>query len=430
MKAIVIGGGLAGLTAATLLAKDGFEVHLFERSAQTGGRSFTVEKSNFIVNYGAHAVFGYDQSYLKYINELLDLNLELIPFSPEKVKYEINNELTNSPAHLKGIFTTELLSGMGRFDFIKALMHLFLADPNDIEQISFGEWMSLQDYREDVKRLIITLATSNFFTAEPEKLKASQVILFYQKLFNSSAPVSYLKNSWKQLIVKLEKRLLDYGGKIHFRSSLKQVIVIDKKVKEVVINEEKITGDVFIFAIPPELLIKTFDSNHQILLKRFTDLVPTKVTILDIGFEQSYEIEYPYLFDVDHKLLITSSSFYDKSIVPNKGQLLQAIAYLKASDYNNKESLNQRKEELEEFVEQYFPNWKENAKYKRYISEVNVQLIQHRIGQEPLPTFLEELDDVYFCGDWCQSKEQLSEISLDTAVSCTEKIIASYKVYA
>lgn len=429
MKAIVIGGGLAGLTAATLLAKEGFEVHLYERSAQTGGRSFTVEKNKFIVNYGAHAVFGYDQSYLKYINELLDLKLELIPFSPEKVKYEINNELTNSPVHLKGIFTTELLSGMGRFDFIKALMHLFLADPNDIEHISFGEWMSLQNYREDVKRLIITLATSNFFTAEPEKLKASQVILFYQKLFNSSAPVSYIKNSWKQLIVKLEKSLLDYGGKIHFRSSLKQVIVIDKKVQEVVINEEKITSDVFIFAIPPELLIKTFDSNQQMLLKRFTDLVPTKVTILDIGFEQSYEIEYPYLFDVDHKLLITSSSFYDKSIVPNKGQLLQAIAYLKASDYNNKESLNQRKEELEEFVEQYFPNWKENAKYKRYISEVNVQLIQHRMGQEPLPTFLEELEDVYFCGDWCQSKEQLSEISLDTAVSCTEKIIASSKVY-
>ena len=36
-RALVIGGGLAGLTAALSIAQHGFEVHLMERSAELGG---------------------------------------------------------------------------------------------------------------------------------------------------------------------------------------------------------------------------------------------------------------------------------------------------------------------------------------------------------------------------------------------------------
>jgi 15-cis-phytoene desaturase len=128
MKVSVVGGGLAGITSASLLAKQGVEVHLYERAAQIGGRSFTLHKDGFIMNYGAHAVFAYDQSLLHYINEELGLGLKLIPFDPAHVKYEIYNELTSSPAHLKGIFTTELLSGLGRFDYLKALIHFVVAE--------------------------------------------------------------------------------------------------------------------------------------------------------------------------------------------------------------------------------------------------------------------------------------------------------------
>src|SRR4030095_1138183 len=54
-QAIVVGGGLAGLTAATLLARGGHAVTLLERSSALGGRAVTQEDHGFRLNLGPHA---------------------------------------------------------------------------------------------------------------------------------------------------------------------------------------------------------------------------------------------------------------------------------------------------------------------------------------------------------------------------------------
>src|ERR1051326_5019092 len=54
---IVVGGGLAGLAAATFLARKGRTVILFEKSQTVGGRSITEIKDNFRFNLGPHALY-------------------------------------------------------------------------------------------------------------------------------------------------------------------------------------------------------------------------------------------------------------------------------------------------------------------------------------------------------------------------------------
>jgi phytoene dehydrogenase-like protein len=55
---IIIGGGLAGLTTAALLASSGETVTLFERSSkEIGGRARTTEVDGFYFNQGPHALF-------------------------------------------------------------------------------------------------------------------------------------------------------------------------------------------------------------------------------------------------------------------------------------------------------------------------------------------------------------------------------------
>src|SRR6185436_17080551 len=52
----VVGGGLAGLTAAVLAARNGLRVTLFE-SSTLGGRSRSIETEGFILNLGPHALY-------------------------------------------------------------------------------------------------------------------------------------------------------------------------------------------------------------------------------------------------------------------------------------------------------------------------------------------------------------------------------------
>src|SRR5215218_10663467 len=55
---VIIGGGLAGLTTATLLARAGKSVTLFEQSSnEIGGRARTSVFDGFCFNQGAHALY-------------------------------------------------------------------------------------------------------------------------------------------------------------------------------------------------------------------------------------------------------------------------------------------------------------------------------------------------------------------------------------
>lgn len=53
----VVGGGLAGLTAASLLFKAGFQTTLHESNAALGGRARTQDAHGYRFNLGPHALY-------------------------------------------------------------------------------------------------------------------------------------------------------------------------------------------------------------------------------------------------------------------------------------------------------------------------------------------------------------------------------------
>src|SRR5262245_58995576 len=54
---VVLGGGLAGLAAATYLARTGRSVAVLEKAAHAGGRARTRTKGGFRFNVGPHALY-------------------------------------------------------------------------------------------------------------------------------------------------------------------------------------------------------------------------------------------------------------------------------------------------------------------------------------------------------------------------------------
>ena len=85
----VVGGGLAGLSAAALLAKQGKRVQLYD-AAMLGGRATSQIIKGYTFNYGAHAVYGRDHSVLKTIIKSLKLEITWLDFSSTKAKYEFS----------------------------------------------------------------------------------------------------------------------------------------------------------------------------------------------------------------------------------------------------------------------------------------------------------------------------------------------------
>ena len=55
-QVVIIGGGIAGLTSAALLAKAGVSAVLLEKSTSLGGRAATRDRHGYLFNLGPHAL--------------------------------------------------------------------------------------------------------------------------------------------------------------------------------------------------------------------------------------------------------------------------------------------------------------------------------------------------------------------------------------
>src|SRR3954453_916386 len=117
-QVVVVGGGLAGLSAAARLAFGGCDVTLIEKAPKLGGRAITIPLKGFNFNFGAHAIYGRDRSVLHRHEREIGLEIDWRPFSAQKVYYDLGETLTPAPASLAGILRTQVLDAQHKLRFV------------------------------------------------------------------------------------------------------------------------------------------------------------------------------------------------------------------------------------------------------------------------------------------------------------------------
>jgi squalene-associated FAD-dependent desaturase len=151
VKAIVVGGGLAGIAAAFELADAGAEVTLLEARPWLGGATFSVERDGLWQDNGQHVFLRCFTEYLGLLRRLgvadkivLQDRLDIPVLAPDGRRSHLRRNALPAPLHLgRALVRYGFLSPAERlrvFPAARALAKIDLDDPA-LDERTFADWL-------------------------------------------------------------------------------------------------------------------------------------------------------------------------------------------------------------------------------------------------------------------------------------------------
>ena len=214
---VVVGGGLAGLTAAAVAAGEGARVTVIE-AHRRGGRARTTDVGSARFNQGAHALYRHGSGW----KILAALGIEPTGGPPAiaAARGFHGGELAILPIGPMGLARTSLLGAKGKIQFGKLMTKLAKLDTTTLAGQPLSAWFDEQDVDERVRALVTALARVSTYDPDPASLPADLAVRQVQL---GSAGVLYLDGGWQQVVDALNERCAQRGAQVLERDQVTEI---------------------------------------------------------------------------------------------------------------------------------------------------------------------------------------------------------------
>jgi hydroxysqualene dehydroxylase len=176
---VVIGGGLAGVTAALRCADEGFDVTLVEARPRLGGATFSFRRGDLTVDNGQHIILRCYTAYSALLQRLgmldgIDMQRRFrVPLlSPDGRSSVLSRWPLPAPAHLApALLGHHALTMAQRIEAARTAMALRKLNPDDpaLDEISFGAWLKARKASERGVEVLWGLLAVAALNTEPDQ---------------------------------------------------------------------------------------------------------------------------------------------------------------------------------------------------------------------------------------------------------------------
>ena len=161
-KVMVVGGGIAGLTAAYLLSKEGIDVVLVEKEDRVGGLARTFKYNGYVFDIGPHRFYSSMKEVINFLYEVMDKDEMLEIERLSAVHY--CNKYHTWPLRLRSVFQMPLTVSVPAFiDLFTKSRYKKLEDP------TFKNFI-LSKYGDTLYNTFFKGYTEKFLGLSPEKI--------------------------------------------------------------------------------------------------------------------------------------------------------------------------------------------------------------------------------------------------------------------
>lgn len=409
----IVGGGLAGLAAATYLGRAGHRVTVFERSESLGGRAATTNRDGYLHNMGPHALYQGGAG----VEVLAELGVAYTGNSPVLGGVAVRSgRAFTLPASARSMVATRLF-GLGAR--LQASSHLFsLRNITASDHRTVREWLDSKVSDPGAREFLEALFRLATYSNAPETIPVGDAAA---QLNGATNGVIYLEGGWQTLVRGLELVARAAGVVVRTGQRVEGIESSTNRVTGLRVAGEIVPADGVLLAVSPAVA-SSLAPGIESLATIAADAIPARAACLDIGLTRLPNPRRLFALGIDTPFYFSVHSAW-ANLAPDGKVLVSVAKYIPVDGPRNAE---QDLAELEAFMDIVQPGWRAYEEHRQYLPNMVVTTALPRaenggIAGRPAP----EVDGVrglFVAGDWVAGGGWLSDATLGSARAAAQAV--------
>jgi phytoene dehydrogenase-like protein len=403
--AIVVGGGLSGLAAATLLTLDGLDVTVLEAQHDLGGRAQTDERHGFVRNLGAHAL--YRAGAAAALFRRLGVPTPGGVPEPNRILVVRDGRLEPAPVTLTSLARSRLLPPAARFETARLLARL--PAPETGRGRTWRAWMD-EEIRHTPTRTLFEMVSRLATYADDAERQDAGVVL--AQLRRALSNVVLVDGGWRTLVDGLADRARAAGVTIRSDAPVEAVEHDGRRVGGVRLRRGG--------RLEADRVIVAGGGPHD--FAALTGLpapatTPVRLAAFDVALRRLPRPNTLYALGWDAPLYLSVHSAWAR-LAPPGGAVLSCARYLGATPPDPAA----HRAELEALVDLAQPGWRDEVVAARFLPNLTVAHDLPLAGRPRHPAHT-PVPGLAVAGDWVGPEGLLT----DAAVASAEQAVAAVR---
>ncbi|HEX3770351.1 MAG TPA: FAD-dependent oxidoreductase [Polyangiaceae bacterium] len=420
---IIVGGGLAGLTAATLCARRGLSAVLLERAGALGGRAQTTLERGHAHNLGGHALYrgGAIEAALRELG---------VPFTGAPpptggLLAMARGQLHRFPAGPFSMLATDLLGFKAKIEAARAFRALVKVDAAALRDVPWGAWLAEAAPREEVRHALEAIGRVATYANAPSRMSAGATIAQIRRAM--SPGVLYLDGGWQTLVDGLEKAARGAGVRIVRDATVSSMVhgepndAAPARHEAVLKSGERVAGRAVVLATGPQTARSLAGPGAAPFS---AGLLPSHAACLDVGLASLPRPERLVVFGLDRATYFSVHSASAR--LAERGATIHLMKYLDPEEGGDGAAAAER--ELEDLADRVQPGWRAVTVTRRFLPNLVSSNATVLAGARRPAVDAAGVAGVYLAGDWVGETGMLGDTVMASARAAAEAVIGTLGV--
>lgn len=410
---IVVGGGIAGLTAAAYAARGGLSVQVIE-SGQPGGRAATHYRNGFRFNLGPHALYVGGHA----LPTLQELGIPFSGHPPVQTGATalFQGEQFLLPRTPETLLETTLLDAEAKQEFGAFYQGLAALDPRPWNEVTVQAWLETGLRNPVARQLMHALTRLGTYANAPELQSAGAAIEQFQVAMRGG--VLYLDEGWQTLADGLQAAGEQAGVRFRTGATVRSVRREESGWRVTTADGAYVEAEQVILAIRPGVASAIVQAEGASALTRWPETaVPIRAACLDLGLRRLPEPGRAFALGIDRPYYFSVHSLAAR-LAPEGTALVHVAKYLESGPPADP---RETERELEGVLDLVQPGWRDEVLERHYAPNLvvsNAVVAAHPDGTGARPdVVVPDQPGLYLAGDWVGAEGMLADASFASGKS-------------